>query len=123
MSELKLEEYIKPNVIYDSIKTNLSLQELKSSISMSDGMVQKGQKIISRGEIVDEKLYRVLKSYQYEWDKRDNDSRQMGLTLLGQILLVTMILSGMVYFIFPSSVGTSISAPSVASATVRGTSQ
>ena len=100
LSELKLEEYIKPNVIYDSIKTNLSLQELKSSISMSDGMVQKGQKIISRGEIVDEKLYRVLKSYQYEWDKRDNDSRQMGLTLLGQILLVTMILSGMVYFIY-----------------------
>ncbi|MBR5891128.1 MAG: HDIG domain-containing protein [Bacteroidaceae bacterium] len=100
LSELKLEEYIRPNVIYDSIKTNLSLQELKSSISMSDGMVQKGQKIISRGEIVDEKLYRVLKSYQYEWDKRDNDSRQTGLTLLGQILLVTIILSGMVYFIY-----------------------
>ena len=96
---LRFEEYIHPNVIYDSVKTNLALKELEASVSISDGMVQKGQKIISRGDIVDEKLYRTLESYKYEWDKRNNENRHTGLTLLGQILIVTMALVGLVFFI------------------------
>ena len=96
---LKFEEYIIPNVIYDSAKTNLALKDLMASVSISDGMVQKGQKIISRGEIVDEKLYRTLESYKYEWNKRTNEKRHTGLTLLGQILIVTMALIGLVFFI------------------------
>ena len=99
LKELRLEEYIHPNIIYDSTKTKLALEELKASISISDGMVQKGQKIISRGDIVDEKLYKTLQSYQYEWDKRDNENRQTGLTLLGQTLLITMALLGLIYFL------------------------
>lgn len=99
LSALKLEEYIHPNVLYDSVKTKLAYSDLEASISLSDGMVQKGQKIITRGEIVDEKLYRALESYRYEWDKRSNENRHTGLTLLGQILIVTMAFMGMVSFI------------------------
>ena len=99
LMSLKLEEYIQPNIIYNKAKTELALEELKASVSISDGMVQKGQKIISRGDIVDEKLYKILQSYQYEWNKRDNEKRQTGFTLLGQILLVTMALLGLIYFL------------------------
>lgn len=99
LSQLKFEEYIHPNIIYDSIKTNLALKELEASVSLSDGIVQKGQKIISRGDIVDEKLNQTLQSYQYEWNKRTNENRHTGLTLLGQILITTMALMGMVFFI------------------------
>lgn len=99
LKTLKLEEYIHPNIIYSQAKSELALEELNASISISDGMVQKGQKIISRGDIVDEKMYKTLQSYQYEWNKRDNDKRQTGLTLLGQILLVTMALLGLIYFL------------------------
>lgn len=99
LSQLKFEEYIQPNIIYDSIKTSLALKELEASVSLSDGIVQKGQKIISRGDIVDEKLYQTLQSYQYEWNKRTNENRHTGLTLLGQILITTMALMGMVFFI------------------------
>ena len=99
LMSLKLEEYILPNIIYNKAKTELALEELKASVSISDGMVQKGQKIISRGDIVDEKLYKTLQSYQYEWNKRDNEKRQTGFTLLGQILLVTMALLGLIYFL------------------------
>ena len=99
LMSLKLEEYIQPNIIYNKAKTELALEELKASVSISDGMVQKGQKIISRGDIVDEKLYKTLQSYQYEWNKRDNEKRQTGFTLLGQILLVTMALLGLIYFL------------------------
>ena len=99
LMSLKLEEYIQPNIIYNKAKTELALEELKASVSISDGMVQKGQKIISRGDIVDEKLYKTLQSYQYEWNKRDNEKRQTGFTLLGQILLVTMALLGLIYLL------------------------
>ena len=99
LMSLKLEEYIQPNIIYNKAKTELALEELKASVSISDGMVQKGQKIISRGDIVDEKLYKTLQSYQYEWNKRDNEKRQTGFTLLGQTLLVTMALLGLIYFL------------------------
>ncbi len=50
-----------------------------------------GQKIIDRGEIVDEQTYNILKSRK-EWEKRSDSVQEKRLTLAGQILYVGIFL-------------------------------
>ena len=61
-------------------------------------MVQKGQKIIGRGDIVTEKTYRIVESFKKENELRNEDVKQNHLSLFGQILYVTiLVLSFTIY--------------------------
>ena len=44
-------------------------KDLLSNISWANGFVLNGQKIIDRGEIVDEQTYNILESLRKEWEK------------------------------------------------------
>ena len=56
------------------------------------GVVQKGQKIIDRGDIVDEYTFRVIESLQKENEKRNTDEMQVRLTVMGHVLYVSMLI-------------------------------
>ncbi len=84
LNRLKLEEYISANIKYDSVRSKRALEEELATLSISDGLVQKGQRIIGRGEIIDSRTYQILQSYHYELEKRRDINRQSTLTLLGQ---------------------------------------
>jgi len=58
-----------------------------SKISLSKGMVQSGERIISRGEIVTEEKYRILESIQREYETKLGLSGRLNLATLGKILL------------------------------------
>ena len=60
LQKLNLNEYIEPTLIYDKDRSQAELNDLLSGISPASGMVLTGQKIIDRGEIVDDYDYRVL---------------------------------------------------------------
>ncbi len=49
-----LNEYIQPNLKYDKERSETEVSDLLSSIPLASGMVLSGQKIIDRGEIVDD---------------------------------------------------------------------
>ncbi len=100
INSLRLEEFIIPNIKYDSALSENSLQQELDALSTSDGIVQKGQKIISRGEIVDYKTYQILKSYNYELDKRTNSESKTTLILIGQIMFVTICFSLLLAYIY-----------------------
>ena len=51
-----------PNLQYDSITSENLRQNILSSISLTQGMVQAGEKIIDTGEIVSEHTYQILES-------------------------------------------------------------
>ena len=89
----KLNDFIKPNIAYDSTKTALLLEEELTLLPISEGIVQNGQKIVSRGDIVDAKTYQILKSYQYEIDKRQDNNYKTTTKLLGQVLFVIITFS------------------------------
>ena len=84
---LNLNQYIEPNLVYDSIHSQTAREELIHSIAPSSKMVQRGQKIISRGDIIDDDSYETLESLRTEYDIR-HDARSTGLTVAGQALYV-----------------------------------
>lgn len=87
-----LNEYIVPNLIYDEERSEQSLNDLLSSIPQSSGIVQKGQKIIGRGEIVSEETYRILVSYQKENVKRNRDVKRARISTAGETLFVAILM-------------------------------
>lgn len=94
LRKCNLNDYLSPNLTYDKERSEASLNELHNSIPLASGIVQRGQKIIDRGEIVDAKKYNILISYQKETERRDeNQKGVLSLTILGQVLYVLIIIS------------------------------
>ena len=91
-NSLDVNDFIVPNLVYDSQRSEASKQELMSTVPRASGVVQKGQKIIDRGAIVDEQKYQMLLSYQRENERIHEDESALNTTLLGEILYVLIIM-------------------------------
>ena len=93
LQKCNLNDYIVPNLTYDKERSEAEKTDLLGSIPIASGMVISGQKIIDRGEIVDEYAYRVLSSFDKEMDRRDASSNEITNALLGQLLFVAILMS------------------------------
>ena len=93
LQKCNLNDYIIPNLTYDKERSEAEKTDLLGSIPIASGMVISGQKIIDRGEIVDEYAYRVLSSFDKEMDRRDASSNEITNALLGQLLFVAILMS------------------------------
>lgn len=95
-----LNEYIQPNLIIDKERNETELSDMLSTIPSASGMVLSGQKIIDRGDIVDDYTYRVLSSFEKESQRRSATSAAIPTTIAGQALFV-----GMLIFMFTMYLG------------------
>lgn len=92
LQKCNLNDYISPNLVYDKVRNQSSLNDIMNSIPLASGLVQKGQKIIDRGEIVDEQVLRIVDSYTKENEKRAQTETQIGLTIIGEAIYVAILL-------------------------------
>lgn len=91
LQRCNLNNYIEPNLIYDKGKSETERNDLLSSIPPASGMVMSGQKVIDRGDIVDEYTYRVLSSFEREIKRRSATQAQITNTIIGQVIFVTLM--------------------------------
>lgn len=91
LQRCNLNNFIVPNIIYDQEKSETELEELRRSVPLANGVVQKGQKIIDRGAIVDEAKYLAIESFRKEYERRGRDETQLKLTLFGETIYVSLI--------------------------------
>lgn len=83
-----LNNFIVENLLYDSVVTDKVKQELLQKITVSSGMVQTGERIIDRGEIVSPQTYQILRSFETISLKKTVNRDKFGLSLLGQTIVV-----------------------------------
>ena len=98
-SKLNLNDYLEPNLIYDSERDEASKREIISTVPKASGVVLKGQKIIDRGTIVDEEKYQMLESFQQESDLQSDSETQLSTTVLGETLYVLLLITGFTVFL------------------------
>ncbi|MCR5312821.1 MAG: HDIG domain-containing protein [Bacteroidaceae bacterium] len=91
MQHFDINDLISPNLIFDKEKSKAELEDMLSSISGASGMVQSGQKIIDRGEIVDEKKAAIIESLVRESSKYKEADSIIRLKMIGQIAYVLFI--------------------------------
>ena len=87
LQKCNLNSYIVANLTYDRERSESSMSDLLSGIAHASGVVQKGEKIVDRGEIVTDKTYRILESFKKENERRNEDVRQNHLSLIGKMPL------------------------------------
>ena len=92
LQSCNLNNYVTSNLSYDLEKSEAALEDLTSSISWVKGLVLEGQKIIDRGEIINEQTYDILCSLQKEWEKRSESVQEIRLTIMGQALIVSILI-------------------------------
>lgn len=99
LSRCNLNEYLEPNLSVDSAKTLAAREDVISSVSPASGMVQSGQRIIDRGEIISADQYKILQSYEKETMRRSDPSDGLWLIILGQFIFVSCILLTVVVYV------------------------
>ena len=79
-------------MIYDKERSEAERNDLLGQIPLASGMVLSGQKIIDRGEIVDDYTYRVLSSFEKETQRRSASTRAVPSTIAGQVIFVSLFI-------------------------------
>ncbi len=92
LKSYNLNNYLIENLKYDSLTSELFKKELFKNLSLTIGMVQTGERIIDRGEIVTPELYSVLKSLKIEYEKRNATIQQSTLVLIGEVVIITVLI-------------------------------
>ena len=88
------------NLVLDTAKTEDFRSKLLSTVSPTQGMVQKGEKIIDKGEIVTDHTYQVLQSLRRAYDDESIGHKQRTLSILGESLLVALFLCLFVVYLY-----------------------
>lgn len=91
LQKCNLNDYITPNLIFDQTRSEASLTDLMNSVPLASGVAQKGQKIIGRGDIVDENAYRIIESLKMENERRNSNSSKIGLVTMGETIYVALL--------------------------------
>ncbi|MCD4770705.1 MAG: HDIG domain-containing protein [Bacteroidales bacterium] len=97
ISTISLYDFIKPNISFNKNLSDNEQSNLLNTISLTRGLVQKGELIISRGELVNEYRFRVLESLRYEFGAKVG-SYNSWLLIFGQVLLMSA--SFLILFLF-----------------------
>jgi len=92
LSEL-LNGALRQNVFYSADITKAETDKAVDAVSLTYGMVQKDEIIVSEGEVVDAHTYDVLNSLQREYTSRSMSSDDSLRVLLSQIFLVGLVFS------------------------------
>lgn len=84
---LNLNNYLQPNLEFDQSKTGLEQLEHLKNISLTQGMVQKGDMIIAKRELVTPEKVKILNSLRAEYQHNMGTSEAQVRIVGGQIIL------------------------------------
>ncbi|MGL5318716.1 MAG: HD family phosphohydrolase [Bacteroidales bacterium] len=88
LQSMDVSDYLHPNLIEDTRKSQQAKRELLAKISNASGMVQTDERIIDKGEIVSPRTFNILYSLKKVTEERSGSINQQIWALIGEILLV-----------------------------------
>jgi len=95
-----VEDHLQPNIVFDEKMTAIVQNNTINSLSTTRGMVQKGELIIARNNMIDDEVYQKLQSFKETYEAQTKTIGDSKLVYLGQILLVGFILSLLMVFLY-----------------------
>lgn len=99
LARCNINEYLSPNLSIDSAKTSAVREDLLAAVSPASGMVQSGQRIIDRGEIISAEQYKILQSFERETVRRNDPSKGMWQVVTGQVMFVLCVIVAFVFYL------------------------
>ena len=96
ISDLQLNKYLEPNIVYDSDRTARERDKIMKNISLTSGIVLSGQRIIDKGEIIDDRTVKILDSLKKEYEISLGSGSGYYFIILGQVLF-TLLFMGLIF--------------------------
>jgi len=95
-----LQATIMQNVLFDEELSLTQREQSLTAISITRGMVQKGERIIAKGELVNESKFQQLESLRLEFESKSGSGYNFKMILLGRFILISMALLVFGLFLF-----------------------
>ena len=83
-----INNYLKENIAYDEATSEKVKEDMLRGVALASGMVQAGERIVDRGEIVDNHTYNVLRSLKIVHETKSGGAQRQSIILGGQFILV-----------------------------------
>ena len=100
LDRMNLNDYLRPNTLYDEAMTLNVRQATAEQLVLTQGMVQSGQLIISRGELVSGSDFLIIESLRREYESNPNVGKNYLVVYVGQFLLITLVFLALFWFIY-----------------------
>lgn len=95
-----LENMLVQNIKFDKETTEKEKENLFANISASRGMIQAGERIVSRGELISPEKYQVLESLRIDYESRLGISFKFAGIVVGQIILLAISMISLFLFLY-----------------------
>lgn len=99
IQRININNYLYSNLKFDQVLSDKVKNDLLSSVSYTSGMVQTGERIIDKGEVVGELSFKKLESYKKAYEVRLGTSEQRRYLISGQIALIAVFLFMLYFFL------------------------
>ncbi len=99
IARCNLNKYLVANLTLDSAKTASAREDVLSAVATADGVVQSGQRIIDRGELISPQQYKILQSFERETVRRGDPSQGYRTVIVGQALFVALVLAALLFYL------------------------
>ncbi|MCD8265392.1 MAG: HDIG domain-containing protein [Tannerellaceae bacterium] len=93
-----INNYLTENITYDKETSDKVREDLIRNISLSSGLVQAGERIVDRGEIVDTHTYNVLRSLKTIHETKTGGNQRQYIIMAGQFILIYSLI--MCYWLY-----------------------
>mgnify|MGYP000957256841 CR=1 FL=1 len=99
LEDFEIERYITPNVFFDQTATERERNTRLSAISIKKGLIQRGEIIVEKGEIVTPEKYLVLTSLKTAYNEKQRNVNSL-LVLAGKLIFVFFVLLLIYIFLY-----------------------
>ncbi|MGQ8337907.1 HD family phosphohydrolase [Sunxiuqinia sp. A32] len=98
-SSINLISFIQTNVSYDQERNDQELEKLLASVSVSLGMVQAGERVIFKGDIITPDRFLVLESLKKSYETKRGQDIDRYLIILGKAILIAACMLIMAFYL------------------------
>lgn len=95
-----IQNRLQTNLTYDDKLTARLEKEVLEGLSLTSGMVQKGEVIVAKGSVINDEVYQKLQSYKKAFEDNARVNGDPNLVLLGQFLLVAIAVGLLMIFLY-----------------------
>lgn len=95
-----IQNRVQNSLTYDDKLTARLEKEVLEGLSVTRGMVQKGEVIVAKGSVINDDVYQKLQSYKKAFEDNARINGNPNLVLLGQFLLVSIAVGLLMIFLY-----------------------
>ena len=100
IEKLNPEEFIAVNLTFDSAKTSDEEHKILENLSTTRGVIQEGERIVSKGDVISPETYTILESLKSAVEKSRGDLTKYYLIIMGKFVFIGVLMLTLFLFIY-----------------------